>query len=79
MALSAGERRQLSGANAGFVPFMVQLAVAGAIVLYGLVLAVVSHSWRSILPFAIVTIALQLTMSPKVDSALERAARLAPQ
>jgi hypothetical protein len=77
-ALSASEQRQLLAANASFVPFIVQLAVAEAVVLYGLVLATISHSWPTVVPFAIVTIALLLTVSPNVDSSLERAARLGP-
>jgi hypothetical protein len=77
--LSADERRQFLAASASFVPFVVQLAVAEAIVLYGLVLATVSHYWPAIVPFAIVTIALQLTISPRLDSYLERATILVPQ
>ncbi|HVA40049.1 MAG TPA: hypothetical protein VNF49_05255, partial [Candidatus Binataceae bacterium] len=58
------------------VPFIVRLAFNESIVLYGLVLAQFSRSFLTILPFALVALALDLTVSPKLDSSFARAANL---
>ena len=74
--LSPHEQRLFVAAGALFAPFVVQLAFNEAIALYGLVLSNVSRSFLPILPFAAVALALQLTVSPKLDSTLKRAGNL---
>jgi hypothetical protein len=74
--LSAREQRLFVAARAFFTPFVVQLAFNEAIALYGLVLSNMSRSFLPILPFAAVALALQLTVSPKLDPLLDRAGNL---
>jgi hypothetical protein len=74
--LPPGEQRLLSLVGPSFVPFLVRLAANESIALYGLVLGFLSQSLLPVLPFAIVAIGFQLTVPPKLDSDLERAARL---
>ena len=71
--LSPQERRLLSAAPAFFGVYIVRLAFCESIALYGLVLGQVSHSFPIVLPFAAAAIALMLTVSPSLDSSLERA------
>ena len=76
--LSKHEQRLLSVVRLSFVPFVVSLAFGNAVALYGFVLAFLFYSITIYIPFALVGLALNLTVSPKLDSEIERAARLAP-
>jgi hypothetical protein len=79
MALSTSERRQYLAARASTFPFISQLAFAVSVTIFGFMIVTSGRPWLLILPFAIVTIVLLLTLSPKVDSSLERAPRLFQQ
>jgi hypothetical protein len=59
-----------------FVAFIVRLAFNESIVMYGLVLAFISRTFIAILPFAIVSLALNLTLPFPLDLARQRAASL---
>jgi F0F1-type ATP synthase membrane subunit c/vacuolar-type H+-ATPase subunit K len=74
--LPADERRMFALVNSGFVGFVVRLAFNESIALYGLVLAFTAKSFVAILPFAIVSFALNLMVPSLLDSAMSRAARL---
>jgi hypothetical protein len=70
------EQRLLSLPGLSFTPFLVRLALNESIALYGFVLSILSKTLLPVIPFAVVAIGLQLTVSPKLDSQFERAARL---
>ena len=72
------EQRLLGVAQAFFTPFIVRLALHESVALYGFVLGYLSHSVLPIVPFAAAAMALNLTISPKLDSSFERATRLCP-
>ena len=77
--LSEYEQRMLSLVSLIFIPFLVRLAFAESIALYGLVLSFLSRSPVPVIPFAIVALALNLRVSPDLGSWLERVARRAGQ
>lgn len=56
---------------------LVQLAFGNAIALYGSVLSVTSQSAMPIVPFAVLSLILNLRISPNLETWLERAARRA--
>lgn len=71
--LSPQDRCLLSIVPAFFSVYIVRLALCESIALFGLVLGKISHSFVAILPFAAAALALMLTVSPGLDSSLERA------
>ncbi len=71
-SLSPHEQRLLAVASALFTPFVVRMALNESIALYGLVLSFISQSFPPVLPFAAVALALNLTVSPKLEPDLER-------
>jgi hypothetical protein len=74
--LSPDEQRMFALVNSGFVGFIVRLAFNESIALYGLVLAFNSKSFVAVLPFAVVSFALNLMVPSLLDSAMSRAASL---
>jgi hypothetical protein len=70
--LSPDEKRLYALLAASFAPFMIRLAFNESIALFGLVLALFSRSVLVILPFAVVSFALNLMVPPPVDSARTR-------
>ena len=77
--LSADEQRLLGLLPNFYVGFIVRLAFNESIALYGLVLAFFSKSFVAVLPFAIVSIALNLMVPLPLDSMRQRIAGLGPQ
>ncbi|HEY6301182.1 MAG TPA: hypothetical protein VIW95_16200 [Candidatus Binatus sp.] len=77
--LSPDEQRLLALVPAFFAGFIVRLAFNESIALYGLVLAFISRSFVALLPFAVVSLALNLMVSPALDSELQRVAGLGLQ
>jgi hypothetical protein len=78
-SLSEHEQRIFSLVSLIFVPFLVRLAFGESIALYGLVLSFLSRSLFPIVPFAIVSLALNLSVSPDLDTWLVRVTRRAGQ
>jgi hypothetical protein len=77
--LSPDEQRLLALVPAFFAGFIVRLAFNESIALYGLVLVFISRSFVPVLPFAVVSLALNLMVSPALDSELRRVAGLGLQ
>jgi ATP synthase subunit C len=74
--LTVDEQRLLALVSAMFVGFIVRLAFNESIALYGLVIAFFSRSFVAILPFAIVSLALNFMVPTLLDLALKRATSL---
>ena len=74
--LSADEQSLFALVRISFSPFVVQLAFNESIALYGLVLAFTTRSFVAVLPFAVVSFALNLMVPSLLDSAMSRAASL---
>jgi hypothetical protein len=74
--LSPDEQRLRAIVPAFFVGFILRLAFNEAIALYGLVLAFISKSFVAVLPFAIVSFALNWMVPLPLDEAVKRIARL---
>jgi hypothetical protein len=75
-SMSPDEQRMLALVPNFYVGFIVRLAFNESIALYGLVLAILSRSLVALLPFAIVSLLLNLIVPLPLDSALKRAASL---
>ena len=75
-ALGSMERKLLRLTGVFFTPFILRLVLNEAISIFGLVLALLSHSFTPILPFTAAAIALNLTCLPRMDALLERGAQL---
>jgi hypothetical protein len=75
-ALASTERKLLTLTGVFFTPFILRLVVNQAISIFGLVLALLSHSFTPILPFTAAALALNLTCLPRMDALLERGAQL---
>jgi hypothetical protein len=73
------EQRLLALVPSFYVGFIVRLAFNESIALYGFVLAFISRSFVAVLPFAIVSLALNLIVPLPVDSMLRRTASLGLQ
>ncbi|MGA9724505.1 MAG: hypothetical protein WBQ86_18740 [Candidatus Binatus sp.] len=73
-SISPDEQRLLAIFPACFPGFLVRLALNEAIALYGLVLAVISRSFVAVLPFALVSFALNWMVPLPLDEALKRMA-----
>ena len=78
-ALGPEERRLLAVAELHFTPFVLQLALNEAIVIYGLVLALLERDFEAILPFAAAGVVLNVLARPRLGALVERAARLSPR
>ena len=78
-SLPQEEQRILALVPLIYIAFIVQLAFGNAVALYGFVLSVTSQSAAAIVPFAILSLILNLRVSPNLDSWLERAAKRATQ
>jgi hypothetical protein len=76
--LSPDERRLFALVVAHFVPFLVRLAFNESIALFGLVLSLLSRSFVAVLPFAIVSLALNWRVPLPLDEALKRTASVGP-
>ena len=77
--ISADEQRLLAMLPNLFVGFLVRLAFNESIALYGFVLAILSKSFIEILPFAIVSFALNWMVPLPLDSVRQRIASLGLQ
>ncbi len=77
-SLSSTDRKLLQLPGLFFTPFILRLVINESIAIYGLVLALMSHSFEPMIPFAVAAIALNLTCMPRLEPMLDRAARLAP-
>jgi hypothetical protein len=77
-SLSSADRKLLQLPGLYFTPFILRLVINESIAIYGLVLALISHSFEPMIPFAVAAIALNLTCMPRIEPMLDRAARLAP-
>lgn len=75
--LDPSERKLLQLPGLYFTPFILRLVLNESIVIYGLVIAILSHSFAPILPFAAAAVVLNLVCLPRIDPLLERASRLA--
>jgi hypothetical protein len=75
-ALAPDEQQLYALVSISFAPFVVRLAFNESIVLYGLVLAFLAKSFVAVLPFAVVSFALNLIVPSLMDSAMSRAASL---
>jgi len=78
-SLPQDEQRMLALVPLITTAFIVKLAFGNAIALYGFVLGYLSRSLAPIVPFAIVSLILNLRVSPSLDSWLERSAKRAAQ
>jgi len=76
-ALDGSERKLLQLPGLYFTCFILRLVLNESIVIYGLVMAFLSHSFAPILPFAAAAVLLNLTCFPRIEPLLERAGRLA--
>lgn len=76
-SLPEDEQRMLALVPLIFNASLVQLAFGNAIALYGSVLSVTSQSAMPIVPFAVLSLILNLRISPNLETWLERAARRA--
>ena len=76
--ITPDEQRLLALVGYLFVPFLVRLAFNESIGLYGFVLAVLSRSFVAVLPFAIVSLALNWMVPLPLDEALKRIATVGP-
>ena len=72
--LNPAERKLLQLPGLYFTPFILRLVLNESIVIYGLVIAILSHSFG---PIAAAAVVLNLTCLPRIDQLLERASRLA--
>jgi len=79
IALSDDEQRMRALIPFIFNALIVQLAFGNAIALYGLLLGYFSQSVTPMLPFVILSLILNLRVSPNLDTWLERAAKRATQ
>jgi hypothetical protein len=77
--ISPEEQRLLALVGYLFVGFVVRLAFDEAIALYGLVLALISGSFVTVLPYAVVSFALIWMVPLPLDEALKRIASLSVQ
>ena len=75
-ALAPDEQQLFALVSISFAPFIVRLAFNESIALYGLVLAFLAKSFVAVLPFAVVSFALNLMVPSLMDSAMSRAASL---
>jgi len=75
-ALSDGERRLLTLAQYSVTPFIIQLALQEAIAVFGLVLGFEAQSVLAFIPFGLVALAMNLTVSPKLEPVFEAAMRM---
>ncbi len=77
--LAPDEQRLLALVPRFFTGFIVRLAFNESIALYGLVLASLSRNFVAMIPFAALSLVLNLAVSPKMDSDFERVARIGTQ
>lgn len=75
--LAPDERQLLALVSGSYSPFSVRLAINQSIAMFGLALALATKSFVAVLPFAVVSFALNLMVPSLMDSAMRRAASLA--
>lgn len=71
--LSSSERKLLLLPRLYFTSLILRLTLNESIAVYGVILALLSHSLTPMLPFAAAAIVLNLTCIPRIDPVLERA------
>ena len=74
-ALDPIERKLVRLPSLYFTPFILRLVLNEAIVIFGLVLSFISHTFPPILPFAVAALTLNIIAFPKIDRFAERASR----